>query len=81
LAKCRCFRTQTATVFRLKGKGIPFLRGNGRGDQFVKINIEVPKKLNEKQKSILRDFAEVSGDDVHEQRKGFFDKMKTVLGM
>lgn len=71
--------TQTGSVFRLKGKGIPFLRGNGRGDQYVKVNIDVPKKLNEKQKSLLREFAELSGDDVHEQRKGFFDKMKDAF--
>ena len=73
--------TQTGTVFRLKNKGIPFLRGNGRGDQYVKVSVEVPQKLNEKQKSILREFAEISGDDVHEQRKGFFEKMKDALGM
>ena len=73
--------TQTGAVFRLKTKGIPFLRGNGRGDQYVKVEIEVPKKLNERQKTMLREFADISGDDVHEQRKGFFDKMKDVLGM
>ena len=54
--------TQTGSVFRLKSKGIPFLRGNGRGDQYVKVNIDVPKKLNEKQKAILREFAELGGD-------------------
>lgn len=73
--------TQTATVFRLKGKGIPFIRGGGRGDQYVRVNIEVPKKLNEKQKAILREFSEQLGDDAHEQRKGFFEKMKDALGM
>jgi len=72
---------QTGTVFRLKNKGIPFLRGNGRGDQYVKVNVEVPTRLNDKQKGILREFAEVGGDEVHEQRRGFFDKMKDVLGM
>lgn len=71
--------TQTGSVFRLKGKGIPFLRGNGRGDQYVKVNIEVPKKLNEKQKALLREFAEISGDEAGEQRKGFFDKMKDAF--
>lgn len=71
--------TQTGSVFRLKGKGIPFLRGNGRGDQYVKVNIDVPKKLNEKQKALLKEFAELSGDEVHEQRKGFFDKMKDAF--
>ncbi len=71
--------TQTGDVFRLKGKGIPFLRGSGRGDQYVKVGIEVPKKLNEKQKELLRQFAEISGDETHEQRKGFFDKMKDAF--
>lgn len=73
--------TQTGTVFRIRGKGIPYLRGNGRGDQFIKVNIEVPKRLNDKQKSILKEFAEISGDDTHEQRKSFFEKMKDALGM
>jgi molecular chaperone DnaJ len=73
--------TQTGSIFRLKNKGIPYLRGNGRGDQYVKVEIDVPKKLNEKQKELLRQFAEISGDDVYEQRKGFFDKMKDALGM
>ena len=72
--------TQTGTVFRLRGKGIPHLRGNGRGDQFVKTIIEVPKKLNEKQKRILRDFADQSGDEVHDLRRGFFDKMRQTFG-
>lgn len=73
--------TQTGSVFRLKNKGIPFLRGSGRGDQYVKVHVEVPKKLNEKQKALLREFAELSGDEVYEQRKSFFDKMKDALGM
>ncbi|HOP99690.1 MAG TPA: molecular chaperone DnaJ [Acetivibrio clariflavus] len=73
--------TQTGTVFKLKNKGIPFIRGNGRGDQYFKVHVEVPKKLNEKQKAILKEFAELSGDEVHEQRKSFFDKMKDALGM
>lgn len=73
--------TQTGTVFRVKSKGIPFLRGNGRGDQYVKVNVEVPKKLNDKQKNILREFADLSGDEVHEQRKSFFEKMKDAFGM
>lgn len=73
--------TQTGSVFRLKNKGIPFLRGGGRGDLYIKVDIDVPKKLNEKQKAVLKEFADISGNDVHEQRKGFFDKMKDALGM
>ena len=72
--------TQTGTVFRLRGKGVPFLRGNGRGTHYVKVNVEVPQKLNEKQKEALRQFAELIGDEAHEQRKSFFDKMRDVLG-
>lgn len=73
--------TQTATVFKLKGKGIPDLRSGIRGDQFIKVHVEVPEKLNDEQKELLRKFAEISGDECHEQRKGFFKKMKDVLGM
>ncbi len=73
--------TQSGTVFRLKNKGIPYLRGSGRGDQYVKVYIDVPKKLNEKQKALLREFAEISGEENYEQRKSFFDKMKDAFGM
>lgn len=73
--------TQTGSVFRLKSKGIPYLRGNGRGDQYVKVEIDVPKRLNDKQKEILREFADISGDDVYDKRKSFFEKMKDALGM
>ncbi len=73
--------TQTGTVFRLRNKGIPDLRSGNRGDQYVKVHVEVPKKLNDKQKEILREFAQISGDEHHEQRKGFFDKMKEALGI
>jgi molecular chaperone DnaJ len=73
--------TQSGTVFRLKNKGIPHIRGYGRGDQYVKVMVEVPKNLSEKQKEILKQFAELEGEDTHEQRKGFFEKMKSVLGI
>ena len=50
--------TQTGTVFRLRGKGIPHLNGTGRGDQFVTVEVEVPKNLTSKQKELLRQFGE-----------------------
>ncbi len=68
--------TQTGSVFRLKNRGIKHLRSNSRGDQFVKVNVEVPKKLNSKQKEILKQFAEVSGEDGCEQRRTFLEKVK-----
>ncbi len=73
--------TQTSSVFRLKNKGIPHIRGYGRGDQYVKVVVEVPKNLTKKQKELLREFAELAGEDNHEQRKGFFKKMKSALGI
>ena len=73
--------TQSGTVIKLKSKGIPQMRGHGRGDQLVRLVVEVPKKLNDKQKEILRLFADSSGEEVYEQRKSFFDKMKNALGM
>lgn len=73
--------TQTGTVFRLKGKGIPNLRNTKlRGDQYVKVKVDVPTSLNEKQKDLIREFASISGDEVHEQRKGFFEKVKEAFG-
>lgn len=55
--------TQTNTVFRLKGKGIPKLRGFGRGDQFCKVTVRTPVYLNEKQKKLLKELAKEFGED------------------
>ncbi|MDR1117071.1 MAG: molecular chaperone DnaJ [Oscillospiraceae bacterium] len=71
--------TQTGTTFRLKSMGIPKINGSGRGDQYVKVVVEVPKNLNSKQKDILREFGEQVGDKNYEKRKGFFDKIKDSL--
>ena len=62
--------TQPDTVFRMKGKGIPVLHGNARGDQFVSIRLTVPKNLNSEQKELLRKFASAMGED------GIFGKKK-----
>ena len=71
--------TQTGTVFRMKGKGIQNVNGRGRGDQYVRVSIEVPKNLSEKQKRLLREFEESSTDDNQSKRKGFWDKVKDAL--
>jgi molecular chaperone DnaJ len=71
--------TQTGTVFRLKGKGIKRLRSESKGDQYIRVNVEVPKKLSSRQKEILREFAEISGDEGLEQKKGFFEKVKDLF--
>ncbi len=71
--------TQTGTVFRMRNQGIQHLRSNTKGDLYVRVNIEVPKRLNEKQKEILRQFDEMTNDS-NEQRKSFFEKMRDVFG-
>lgn len=71
--------TQTGTVFRLRGKGVPSINGRGRGDQYVKVNVEIPKDLNHEQKELLRKFEESTGDSCYAQRKGFFKKMKDLF--
>ncbi|UFJ43172.1 molecular chaperone DnaJ [Brevibacillus humidisoli] len=74
--------TQTETYFRLRGKGVPFLRGNGRGDQHVRVRVITPKKLTERQKELLREFAGMDGEtpqEVPTSDEGFFDKMKRAF--
>lgn len=68
--------TQTGSRFRMKGKGIPFLRSKSRGDQYVTVNVEVPRNLTAKQKEILKGFDE---DKNYKQKKTFSEKMKDFL--
>lgn len=68
--------TQSGTIFRLRGKGIPVVNGRGRGDQLVTIIVDIPKALNEKQKEALRLFMEASGEIADESgKKSFMDKL------
>ena len=72
--------TQTGTKFRLRGKGIVALNSRGRGDQYVIVNVEVPKNLNSKQKAALKEFEKLSADDKnYEKRKTFFNKLKDMF--
>ena len=66
--------TQTGTTFRLKGKGVPFLRNGGRGDQFVTVKVAVPRGLSSAQKDALRQYAETMGETV--EQKNIFGKRK-----
>jgi molecular chaperone DnaJ len=61
--------TQSHTLFRLRGKGLPHLRGFGRGDELVRVLVHTPKKLNSRQKDLLRDLAEALGEDVDSGRR------------
>ena len=71
--------TQHGTSFRLRGEGIDRLRGTGRGDQYVKVSVEVPKHLNNNQKKLLKEFGESLGIDHYQQKKSFMDKLKEKL--
>ena len=68
--------TQPGAVFRLRGKGIPFLRGSGRGDQFVSVTIKVPKNLTGSQKELLRQFAASMGELDGDAGRGIFGRKK-----
>lgn len=68
--------TQTGTVFRLKGKGVKKLQRSERGDQYVKVYVEVPKNLDKKQKELLKEFEASLEDKNYEKKKNFFDKLK-----
>lgn len=68
--------TQTGSVFRMRGKGIPYLRGSGRGDQFVSVKVAVPRNLTGSQKELLKQFAASVGEEIPEGRGGIFGKKK-----
>lgn len=67
--------TQPGTVFRLRGKGIPFLRGSGRGDQFVTVKVAVPKSLTARQREALKAYAAAMDEDMSEPA-GIFGRKK-----
>ena len=70
--------TQPGSVFRLRGKGIPYLqsKGGGRGDQFVTITVTVPKNMTAEQKERLRAYADAMNESVSESRSGIFGNKK-----
>lgn len=72
--------TQTGKSFRIKGKGVPNVHGRGRGDQFVNVRVVTPTTLTERQKELLREFAEESGTtQMDEQQDNFFAKVKRAF--
>lgn len=73
--------TQTGTYFRLKGKGVPKLRGYGQGDQHVKVTIVTPTNLTDDQKELLRQFGGLSSDTSNEQEhhESIFERMKKAF--
>ncbi len=71
--------TQPGTEFRLKGAGIQQLRGSGKGDLLLRVRVEIPKRLNNKQKELLRQFEDTTTDKEYDNRKSFMDRVKELF--
>ncbi len=72
--------TQSNRQVRLRGKGMPVLRGSGlKGDLYVEVAVETPVKLSKKQKELLREFEKSSAEGTHPESEGFFAKVKDFL--
>ena len=69
--------TQSGTSFRMRGHGMPTVRGSGRGDHLVTVHVVVPSKLNKRQRELLEEYARAGGDRVEE--KSFFDRVKDAF--
>jgi len=69
--------TQSGKQFRLKGKGMPYMRGSGTGDLYVQVNTEVPVSLNKEQKELLEKFREIENEKSNPSIKKFFQKTKS----
>lgn len=71
--------TQTGTRFRLRGKGVKNVHGRGIGDQHVVVKVMTPKKMTEKQKELMRQFAAIDGNNPEEYSSSLFDKIKSKI--
>ena len=72
--------TQSGTVLTIKEKGIPHLRGHGKGDLKVRLTVVTPKKLSDKQKQLLLEFAKLGGENIKQPSQSFVKKVKDALG-
>jgi len=72
--------TQAGQVFRLKGRGVSTVNGHGKGDLYIKIQVEVPVNLNTRQKELLEEFARTSGENETPNMKKFFEKLRELFG-
>lgn len=70
--------TQPSQVFRLRGKGVPFIDGSGRGDHYVHATVRIPTSLNDEQRDLLEKLATLEGEEPPAER-GLFDKVKDLF--
>jgi len=71
--------TQTGRIFRLRGRGVPALRGRGRGDLIVRVEVVVPEKLSSEETQLVRQLAELRGEAVAPREEGFFSRIKSAF--
>lgn len=71
--------TQSGKILRVKGEGSPNVNGRGRGDMLVKVSVETPVNLNEKQKELMHQFAELEKEQNSPRKRSFFDKLKVFF--
>jgi molecular chaperone DnaJ len=71
--------TQHGDLLRMNGLGLPDVRSRRRGDQIIRVFVEVPKRLNARQQELLREFAATEDKRVSPQSVGFLDKLKSYL--
>jgi molecular chaperone DnaJ len=71
--------TQPGEIVVLRGRGMPVLQGFGRGDQRILVNVLVPRRLNDEQRRLLREFEEHADDRTYEKSEGLFDKLKSAF--
>ena len=71
--------TQPGRVFVIRGEGVPHLRGGGKGDLYVTAVVEIPTKVTEKQKSLLREFDESASGNQYEKKKNFFERVRGMF--
>lgn len=71
--------TQSGTIFELKGQGVPYLEGRGRGSLHIQTTVIIPTRLTTKQRELLRQFAEASGQDLDESVNGVLKRFRDVF--
>jgi molecular chaperone DnaJ len=72
--------TQPGKVLRMRGRGVPYLRSSGRGDQLVVVNVEIPARLSAEQRSLFEQLSKSLGGEAKPQERSFFDWLKDTLG-
>jgi molecular chaperone DnaJ len=69
---------QSGSTYRLRGRGMPSVRGGAKGDELITVHVVVPTKLDKRERELLEEFARVRGDQVEEERS-FFDRVKDAF--